>query len=77
MISAIPEQIGILACPGAASFAAKLTADLEEVSQRKFRRKVGYLAQKYSTGLGLSGSPNPGALSLPRKPNPSPPKSTA
>ena len=47
MISAIPEQIGILACPGAASFAAKLTADLEEVSQRKFRRKVGYLAQKY------------------------------
>jgi len=47
MISAIPEQIGILACPGAAGFAAKLTADLEEVSQRKFRRKVGYLAQKY------------------------------
>ena len=47
MISAIPEQIGILSCPGAAGFAAKLTADLEEVSQRKFRRKVGYLAQKY------------------------------
>lgn len=47
MISAIPEQIGILACPGAAGFAAKLTADLEEVSQRKFRRKIGYLAQKY------------------------------
>ena len=47
MISAIQEQIGILACPGAASFAARLTADLEEVSQRKFRRKVGYLAQKY------------------------------
>ena len=49
MISAIPEQIGILACPGAAEFAAKLTADLEEVSQRKFRRKVGYLAQKYGS----------------------------
>jgi ribose-phosphate pyrophosphokinase len=47
MISAIPEQIGILACPGAAEFAAKLTADLEEVSQRKYRRKVDYLAQKY------------------------------
>jgi len=47
MISAIPEQIGILACPGASAFAEKLTADLEEVSQRKFRRKVGYLAQKY------------------------------
>ena len=47
MISAIPEQIGILACPGAAEFTAKLTADLEEVSQRKFRRKVSYLAQKY------------------------------
>ncbi|UCF96099.1 MAG: ribose-phosphate diphosphokinase [Spirochaetaceae bacterium] len=47
MISAIPEQIGILACPGAAGFAAKLIADLEEVSQRKYRRKVGYLAQKY------------------------------
>jgi len=47
MISAIPEQIGILACPGAAEFTAKLTADLEEVSQRKFRRKIGYLAQKY------------------------------
>jgi ribose-phosphate pyrophosphokinase len=47
MISAIPEQIGILACPGAAEFAAKLTSDLEEVSQRKFRRKVGYLVQKY------------------------------
>ena len=47
MISAIPEQIGILACPGAAGFTAKLTADLEEVSQRKFRRKVSYLAQKY------------------------------
>jgi ribose-phosphate pyrophosphokinase len=47
MISAIPEQIGILACPGAAGFAAKVTADLEEVTQRKFRRKVGYLAQKY------------------------------
>ena len=49
MISAIPEQIGILACPGAAEFATKLTADLEEVSQRKFRRKVGYLAQKYGS----------------------------
>jgi ribose-phosphate pyrophosphokinase len=47
MISAIPEQIGILPCPGAADFAAKLIADLEEVSQRKYRRKVGYLAQKY------------------------------
>ncbi len=47
MISAIPEQIGILACPGAAGFTTKLAADLEEVSQRKLRRKVGYLAQKY------------------------------
>jgi ribose-phosphate pyrophosphokinase len=47
MISAIPEQIGILSCPGAAGFAAKLTADLEEVAQRKFRRKVAYLSQKY------------------------------
>jgi ribose-phosphate pyrophosphokinase len=47
MISAIPEQIGILACPGAAEFAAKVIADLEEVSQRKFRRKIGFLAQKY------------------------------
>ena len=47
MISAIPEQIGILACPGAAGFAEKLAADLEEVSQRKLRRKVGFLAQKY------------------------------
>ncbi len=47
MIGAIPEQIGILTCPGAASFAAKLIADLEEVSQRKFRRKVSFLANKY------------------------------
>jgi len=47
MIGAIPEQIGILTCPGAASFAAKLIADLEEVSQRKFRRKVSLLANKY------------------------------
>ncbi len=47
MISAIPEQIGILPCPGAATFAAKMITDLEEVSQRKFRRKVSFLARKY------------------------------
>jgi len=47
MIQAIPEQLGVIACPGAAAFAAKMIADLEEVSQRKFRRKVEFLAQKY------------------------------
>lgn len=49
MIQAIPEQLGVIACPGGAAFAAKMIADLEEVSQRKFRRKVEFLAQKYGT----------------------------
>jgi ribose-phosphate pyrophosphokinase len=47
MIQAIPQQLGVIACPGAAAFSAKMIADLEEIAQRKFRRKVEFLAQKY------------------------------
>jgi ribose-phosphate pyrophosphokinase len=47
MIYSIPDQIGVLACPGGAVFAGRLTADLEEVAQKKFQRKLELLAQKY------------------------------
>ena len=47
MIYSIPDQIGILACPGAREFAGKITSELEHLAQRKFRRKVKYLSDKY------------------------------
>jgi ribose-phosphate pyrophosphokinase len=47
MIQAIPEPIGILACPGGAVFAQRMISDLEDLSGRKFRRKVELLAERY------------------------------
>ena len=47
MIYAIPEQIGVLACPGGAAFAHRMVGDLEEQALRKFRRKIDVLASRY------------------------------
>jgi ribose-phosphate pyrophosphokinase len=47
MIYAIPEPIGILACPGGAAFASRTITDLEELAGRKFRKKVEHLAGRY------------------------------
>ncbi len=47
MILALPDQIGIIACPGAAAFTDKVVSELEDISRRKLRRKVSLLARKY------------------------------
>ncbi|MBN1837173.1 MAG: ribose-phosphate diphosphokinase [Spirochaetales bacterium] len=47
MICAIPEHIGILACPGGAAFANRTIADLEDLAGRKFRKKIEILAARY------------------------------
>jgi ribose-phosphate pyrophosphokinase len=48
MIYSIPEQIGILACPGGAFFASRMTVELEKIARKKLRHKLEILAQKYS-----------------------------
>ena len=48
MIYSNPEQIGILACPGGAAFADQMIAELENISKKKFWRKIHFLAEKYS-----------------------------
>ena len=47
MIYSIPDQIGILACPGGAAFAARLSRELEGIARKKMRHKLDTLAQKY------------------------------
>ena len=47
MIFSNPDQIGIIACPGAELFSAKLVADLEAISHKKFLGKVHCLSEKY------------------------------
>lgn len=47
MINAIPDQIGILACPGGAVFAGRVARELETISRKKVRRKLEVLSQKY------------------------------
>ncbi len=47
MIFSNPDQIGIIACPGGELFAAKLIADLETISHKKFHGKVRCLSEKY------------------------------
>jgi ribose-phosphate pyrophosphokinase len=47
MIYSIPEQIGILACPGGAFFASRITVELEKIARKKLRHKLEVLAQKY------------------------------
>lgn len=48
MIYSNPDQIGILACPGGAAFADQMIAELENISKKKFWRKIHFLAEKYS-----------------------------
>jgi ribose-phosphate pyrophosphokinase len=47
MVYSNPDQIGIIACPGGETFAQKLIADLETISQKKFQAKVKCLSAKY------------------------------
>ncbi len=48
MIFSNPNQIGILACPGAETFAEKIITDLEEISLKNFQCRVEILAEKYN-----------------------------
>ena len=47
MIYSIPDQIGILACPGGAVFAGRVARELESIARKKMRRKLDVLSQKY------------------------------
>jgi len=47
MIYSIPDQIGILACPGGAAFVGRVARELESMARRKMRHKLDVLAQKY------------------------------
>jgi ribose-phosphate pyrophosphokinase len=47
MIYSIPDQIGILACPGAAVFAGRVARELESIAREKMRHKLDVLSQKY------------------------------
>ena len=47
MIYSIPDQIGILACPGGGAFAGRLARKLERIARKKIRRKLEVLSQKY------------------------------
>ncbi len=47
MIHLIPEQIGILACPGGAAFAARMIRELKAISRDKTLRKLEVLSKKY------------------------------
>ena len=47
MIYSIPEQIGILACPGGAFFATRMASELESIARQKLHHKLDVLSQKY------------------------------
>jgi len=47
MIYSIPDQIGILACPGGAVFAGRVARELGSIAREKMRHKLELLSQKY------------------------------
>ncbi len=47
MIYSIPDQIGILACPGGAVFAGRMARELGSIAREKMRHKLEVLSQKY------------------------------
>ena len=47
MIYYIPDQIGILACPGGAVFAGQVARELGTIGREKMRHKLEVLSQKY------------------------------